>query len=79
MQQRLDTPDDRARPDDEFPESERHPELEAARPSVPRLPGFAAQLIGQRMRAMYENIAQEPVPDDLLELVRKLEGKEESE
>lgn len=79
MQQRLDTPDDRARPEDEFPESERHPELDASRPALARLPGFAAQLIGQRMRAMYENIAQEPVPDDLLDLVRKLEGKEESE
>ena len=28
------------------------------------------------MRAMYETIAQEPVPDDLLELVRELEAKE---
>nr|WP_245280126.1 NepR family anti-sigma factor [Hyphomicrobium sp. 99] len=27
---------------------------------------------------MYENIAQEPIPDDLLDLVRKLEGKEET-
>ncbi|WP_082072881.1 NepR family anti-sigma factor [Hyphomicrobium sp. 99] len=78
MQQRLDTPDDCARPDDDFPEVERHPELDAAQHSVPRLPGFAAQLIGERMRAMYENIAQEPIPDDLLDLVRKLEGKEET-
>lgn len=79
MQQRLDTPDDRARPEDETPESERHPELDSARQAIPRLPGSAAQLIGQRMRAMYENLAQEPVPDHLLDLVRKLEGKEESE
>lgn len=79
MQQRLDTPDDRARPEDEIPEPGRHPELDVARPQVPRLPGFAAQLIGHRMRAMYENIAQEPVPDTLLDLVRKLEGKEQSE
>ncbi len=50
-----------------------------ARPAVPRLPGFAAQLIGQRMRAMYATLAQEPVPDDLLDLVRKLEAKEGSE
>lgn len=78
MQQRLDTPDDCARTEDKFPASERNPELDVARPVVPRLPGFAAQLIGQRMRAMYDNIAQEPVPDDLLDLLRKLEGKEQS-
>jgi Anti-sigma factor NepR len=79
MQHRLDTPDDCARTDGEFPDVERHPELDDARPPVPRLPGFAAQLIGQRMRAMYETIAQEPVPDDLLDLVRKLEAKEGAE
>ncbi|MBS0270034.1 MAG: hypothetical protein JSS54_13790 [Proteobacteria bacterium] len=79
MQKRLDMPDDCARPDDELPDLKRHPEHDATRPSVPRLPGFAAQLIGQRMRAMYENIAQEPIPDDLLNLVRQLEGKEDSE
>jgi hypothetical protein len=78
MQQPLDTSNDCARADNEFPDVEHHPELDAAQPAVPRLPGFAAQLIGQRMRAMYENIAQEPVPDDLLDLVRKLEGKEQS-
>jgi len=79
MQKRFDMPDDCARPEDELPDLERHPEHEAARPAVPRLPGFAAQLIGQRMRAMYDNIAQEPIPDDLLNLVRQLEGKEDSE
>jgi hypothetical protein len=77
MQHRLET-EDCARKDDEYPEEERHPELDAARPPVPQLPGFAAQLIGQRMRAMYDTIAQEPVPEDLLELVRKLEAKERS-
>jgi hypothetical protein len=76
MQHRLDTPDDCTRTDGEFPSVEHQPELVDARPKVPQLPGFAAQLIGQRMRAMYETIAQEPVPDDLLELVRKLEAKE---
>jgi hypothetical protein len=78
MQQRLDTPADSARTEDEFPDPGRHPELDVAQPAVPRLPGFAAQLIGQRMRAMYDNIAQEPVPDDLLDLIRQLEGKEQS-
>jgi hypothetical protein len=76
MQHRLDTPEDCRRTDGEFPDVERQPEPDAAHPKVPQLPGFAAQLIGQRMRAMYETIAQEPVPDDLLELVRKLEAKE---
>ncbi len=79
MHHRLDPPDDCARTDGEFPDAERHPELDEARPAVPRLPGFAAQLIGQRMRAMYATLAQEPVPDDLLDLVRKLEAKEGSE
>lgn len=77
MQHRLDTPEDCKRADGEFPEPERQPELEVASPPVPQLPGFAAQLIGQRMRAMYDTIAQEPVPEDLLELVRKLEAKEQ--
>jgi Anti-sigma factor NepR len=79
MQHRLDAPEDCKRSDSELPESpERQPEPEAGKPPVPQLPGFAAQLIGQRMRAMYETLAQEPVPEDLLELVRKLEAKEQS-
>lgn len=77
MQHRLETPEDCKRTDGEYPEPERQPELDAARTPVPQLPGFAAQLIGQRMRAMYDTIAQEPIPDDLLELVRKLEAKEQ--
>ncbi|MFA5957919.1 MAG: NepR family anti-sigma factor [Hyphomicrobium sp.] len=76
MQHRLDAPEDYKRTDGEFPEPERQPELEAAKAPLPQLPGFAAQLIGQRMRAMYDIIAQEPVPEDLLELIRKLEAKE---
>ncbi len=77
MQHRLDTSEDCKRADGELPEKQ--PEPEAIKAPVPQLPGFAAQLIGQRMRAMYENLAQEPVPDDLLELVRKLEAKERPE
>ena len=46
---------------------------------VARLPGTAAQLIGERMRAMYATLVAEPVPDQLLELVRQLENKERSE
>lgn len=77
MQHRLETPEDCNRTDSDLSEPERQPELESAKPPVPQLPGFAAQLIGQRMRAMYEILAQEPVPEDLLELVRKLEAKEQ--
>lgn len=77
MQHRLDAPEDCKRADGDFPEPERQPEPEATKGPVPQLPGFAAQLIGQRMRAMYDTIAQAPVPDDLLELVRKLEAKEQ--
>ncbi|MBS0233975.1 MAG: hypothetical protein JSR99_10865 [Proteobacteria bacterium] len=78
MQHRLETPEDCKRTDGDCPEPERQPELDAEHAPVPQLPGFAAQLIGQRMRAMYDSIAQEPVPEDLLELVRKLESKEQS-
>lgn len=78
MQHRLDTAEDCKRTDGELPEPERQPESEAVKPPVAQLPGFAAQLIGQRMRAMYDTIAQEPVPEDLLELIRQLEAKERS-
>jgi hypothetical protein len=78
MQHRLDTPEDCKRTDGDLPQAERQPEPEAERAPVAQLPGFAAQLIGERMRAMYETLAQEAVPDDLLELVRKLEAKEQS-
>ncbi|MET0407952.1 MAG: NepR family anti-sigma factor [Hyphomicrobium sp.] len=78
MQHRLDTPEDCKQSDGNVPDAPGQPEIADASAPVPQLPGFAAQLIGQRMRSMYETIAQEPVPDDLLELVRKLEAKEQS-
>lgn len=77
MQHRLDAPEDCKRTDGDLPEPEHRLEPEAKKGPVPQLPGFAAQLIGQRIRAMYDTIAQEPVPDDLLELVRELEAKEQ--
>ena len=46
---------------------------------VARLPVSATQLIGERMRAMYAKLANEPVPGPLLELIRQLENKERSE
>ncbi len=56
-----------------------HPDWENARPPVAQLPGGAAQLIGERMRAMYGRLVQEAVPDALLDLIRELEDKEQSE
>jgi hypothetical protein len=53
--------------------------LDAQRADVARLPGTAAQLIGERMRTMYAKLVREPVPSPLLELVRQLETKERSE
>lgn len=50
-----------------------------ARDAVSRLPGIATQLIGERMRSMYAAMVREPIPDDLLNLVRQLKAKEEAE
>jgi hypothetical protein len=52
---------------------------EIQRSEVAHLPGTAAQLIGERMRAMYAKLVREPVPGQLLELIRQLENKERSE
>jgi len=46
------------------------------RTEVPRLPGIATQVIGERMRAMYGELVREPVPSDLIDLIQKLEQKE---
>lgn len=79
MQHRIDGVDEHSRKDGELPEVEPHPESEAARPGVARLPGIATQLIGERMRTMYASMMREPVPDAFLELIRQLESKEGSE
>lgn len=34
--------------------------------------------IGDRLRAMYDTLAEEPVPDRLAEILRRLEGGEKS-
>jgi hypothetical protein len=73
MQQRSDASEDIARLDGDPPGPEAHGS------DVARLPGTAAQLIGERMRAMYATLVAEPVPEQLLELVRQLENKERSE
>ncbi|AGK57615.1 hypothetical protein HYPDE_29703 [Hyphomicrobium denitrificans 1NES1] len=80
MQQRLDAPDEHTRNKEEaISEPEAQPQPEAPQKGVTRLPGIAAQLIGERMRTMYASMVREPVPDELLKLVRQLESKEESE
>ena len=34
------------------------------------------QAIGLELRRLYESVIQEPVPDDFLELLRKMDAKE---
>lgn len=74
MQHRLEAPD--AHSTDEL---EIHPELDEPSATIARLPGIATQLIGERIRKMYAALIREPVPDDLLKLIRQLESKEYSE
>ena len=79
MQQRLDAPDEQTRNKETILESEVQAEPEAAQETVTHLPGIATQLIGERMRSMYASMVREPVPDELLKLIRQLEAKEEPE
>lgn len=78
MQHRLDAPDERNRSTEILDDPEPTAEVEGQAP-VSRLPGIATQLIGERMRAMYASMVREPVPDELLNLVRQLEAKEDAE
>lgn len=78
MQQHTNAPDTRMRKTDHVYEPEPTAEPEN-RDAVTRLPGVATQLIGERMRSMYASMVREPVPDELLNLIRQLEAKEESE
>jgi hypothetical protein len=73
MQHRLDASDVLSASDDHRPMPER------PRREIAQLPGNAAQLIGERIRAMYAKLACAPVPDRLLDLIRQLENKEPSE
>jgi Anti-sigma factor NepR len=34
--------------------------------------------IGRELRRMYDDVAQEPVPDDFMDLLRKIDEQEES-
>jgi hypothetical protein len=78
MQQRLDMPEERVWNEDAISEADRPAEPQVPE-AVTRLPGIATQLIGERMRTMYASMIREPVPDDLLKLVRQLESKEAPE
>lgn len=42
----------------------------------PRLPKDIQNKIGQQLRAVYNRIAEEPVPDHLLKLLKRLDEKE---
>lgn len=79
MQQRLDVPEEHTQNKQAMSEPEAQPEPDAAQESVTHLPGIATQLIGERMRSMYASMIREPVPEDLLKLIRQLESKEGSE
>lgn len=35
------------------------------------------RVIGRELRRMYDAVAQEPVPDDFLDLLRKMDAKDE--
>jgi hypothetical protein len=78
MQHRLDAPDEISR-DCELDDVGGAGGQQAQTCDVARLPGSAAQLIGERIRAMYSTMVREPVPGHLLELIRQLENKEKSE
>lgn len=78
MHHRMDGREDQAHSEDECREPGTQTES-GIEPGVTRLPGIATQLIGQRMRTMYASMVREPVPDDLLNLVRELESKEDRE
>jgi hypothetical protein len=78
-QHRFDGQEEHSQRKDEGSETEQHPEADTDRPAVARLPGIATQLIGERMRTMYATMVREPVPEDLLQLIRALESKEGSD
>jgi hypothetical protein len=79
MQHRCDEAHKHTRANEKTTELERRPEPAAGPATVAKLPGIATQLIGERMRTMYTSMVREPVPDDLLQLIRQLESKEGSE
>lgn len=41
------------------------------------LPSAAEDAIGRQLKAIYDEVAEEPVPDRFLELLQKLDEKQE--
>jgi hypothetical protein len=46
--------------------------------SRPKLDGESQAQIGRMLKAMYDEVAQEPVPEKFLDLLKQLERKEPS-
>jgi hypothetical protein len=76
MQQCADAPDEARNRDQSLDETVAIPD--APQDVIAQLPGVATQLIGERIRRMYASLAREPVPDELLKLIRQLEAKEKA-
>ena len=49
---------------------------EARRPDVPSLTDEARRHIGDKLRALYEELEAEPIPDKFVDLLRALAEKE---
>ncbi len=48
---------------------------EKSRTAKPDRPGAHHETIAEQMRRMFENFAQEPIPDDIQKLAARLEEK----
>ncbi len=45
------------------------------KPNPPGLPPDARNKIGQRLKTMYDNVVQQPVPDRFVQLLDELDSK----
>ncbi len=46
------------------------------KPTAPGLPLDAQNKIGQRLKAIYDDVLQQPVPDRFVQLLKELDGKQ---
>ncbi len=53
---------------------EQNPDREKARAVRAR-----QRVIGRELRRMYDSVAQEPIPDDFLDLLRRMDAQDEPE
>lgn len=51
------------------------PGVPPGEPVGPRLGGDVEAVIGRRLKAMYDDVLSEPIPDRFMELLAKLENK----